>query len=155
MLHLRSLTGLSIHLECWNANPKEKLKEIFVHRMWVLWRSSRERPENVLGTSRINLPGTSLEGQIRTSPGRHFRSFPGRQIGMSPGRQIETSPGWSNRTFRGRPGDVLGICSWNWEKLKFIRSFNFTLKKQVFSTSISEISENVSFYFMIGFPWSL
>ena len=25
----------------------------------------------------------------------------------------------------------------------------------VFSTSISETSENVCFYFMIGFPWSL
>ena len=48
----------------------------------------------------MNLPGTSLEGQIKTSPGRHFRTSPGRQIG--------TSPGWSNRTFRGRPGDVRG-----------------------------------------------
>ena len=32
----------------------------------------------------------------------------------------------------------------------FIRNFNFTLKKQDFSTSVSEASENV-FYFMIGF----
>ena len=48
--------------------------------------------------SRVNLPGASLEGQIRTSPGRHFRTSPGLQIG--------TSPGWSNRNFRGRPGDV-------------------------------------------------
>ena len=74
--------------------------------MWVLSRSSRERPENVVGTSRVNLPGTSLEGQIRTSPGRHFRMSPGRQIGTSPGRQIGTSPEWSNWTFRGRTGDV-------------------------------------------------
>ena len=37
-----------------------------------------------------------------------------------------------------------------------IRSFNFTLKKkQVFSTSISETSENVCVYFLIVFPWSL
>ena len=49
-------------------------------------------------TSRINLPETSLERQIRTSPGRHFRTSPGRQIG--------TFPGQSNRVFRGRPGDV-------------------------------------------------
>ena len=54
--------------------------------------------------SRIKLPGTSLERQIKTSPGRHFRTSPERQIGTSPGR--------SNRIFRGRPRDVLGtsIC---------------------------------------------
>ena len=33
----------------------------------------------------------------------------------------------------------------------FIRSFRFALKKQFFSTSMSETSENVCFYFMIGF----
>ena len=53
-----------------------------------------------LGMSWLNLPGTSLERQIRTSPARHFRTSPGRQIG--------TSPGLSNRIFRGRPGDVGG-----------------------------------------------
>ena len=52
------------------------------------------RPENVQGTSRINLPGTSLKHRIRTSPERHFRTSLGRQIGTSPGR--------SNRIFRGR-----------------------------------------------------
>ena len=36
---------------------------------------------------------------------------------------------------------LLKMCSWNHEKLKFIHSsFNFTFKKQVFSTSISEKS---------------
>ena len=45
------------------------------------------------GTSRINLPGTSLGSQIRTSPRRHFET--------SPGCQIRTSPGWSNWIFRG------------------------------------------------------
>ena len=29
------------------------------------------------------------------------------------------------------------------------------IKKQTFSISISETSENVCFYFMIGFPWRL
>ena len=54
------------------------------------------------------------------------------------------------------PRLLLKMCSWNWEKLKFIRSFNFTLKNQYhYSTSISETSENVCFYFVIGFPWSL
>ena len=66
--------------------------------VWVLRRSSRARRENVLGTSRINFPGTSLEHQIRTSPGRHFQT--------SPRRQIRLSPGWSNRIFKGRPGNV-------------------------------------------------
>ena len=49
---------------------------------------------------------------------------------------------------------LLKMCSWNWEKLKFIRSFNFRLKNQYqYSTSISETSENdFFFYFMTGFP---
>ena len=55
--------------------------------------TSLQRPGDVPN----QLPGTSLERQIKTSPGRHFRT--------SPGRQIETSPGRSNRIFRGRPGD--------------------------------------------------
>ena len=78
----------------------------------VLWKSSRRRPENVLEASRINLPGTSLERQIRTSCGHHFRMSPERQIGTSPGCQIGTYPGWLNRIFRRRPQDVLGtnIC---------------------------------------------
>ena len=115
MLHLRSFTWFSIHLECWNAFRfgqsnkfwKKSLKKLDI-QVWVLSRSSRGRPENILGTSRINLPGTSLEGQIKKSPGRHFRTSPGRQIRTSPGRQIGTSPGRSNRIFMGRPGDVEG-----------------------------------------------
>ena len=89
-----------------NKFQKKSYKKFWYIQMWVLSRSSRERPANVLGTSRINLPRTSLEGQIRTFPGRHFRTSPGRQIGTSWGRQIGTSPGWSNRTFKGGPGDV-------------------------------------------------
>ena len=97
-------------------SSERKVKKKLDIQVWVLSRSSRGRPENVLGTSRINLPGTSLERQIKTSPGRHFRTSPGRQIGTSPGRQIGTSPGRSNRIFRGvlgtLEGDVLGtnIC---------------------------------------------
>ena len=49
-------------------------------------RTSWRRPES---TSQ----GTSLEGQIRTSSGRHFR----------------TSPGLSNRIFRRRPRDAAGV----------------------------------------------
>ena len=70
----------------------------------MLWRSSRERPENVLGMFRISLQGTSLERHIRTSPGRHFRTsdwhFPKSQTRMS--------SKWSNRISRGRPMDVGG-----------------------------------------------
>ena len=91
MLHLRSFTGFSMHLECWNAFRfgqsnkfwKKSLKKLDI-QVWVLWSSSRGCLENVLGTSRINLPGTSLERQIWTSLGR------------------------SNRIFRGCPGDVGG-----------------------------------------------
>ena len=68
----------------------------------MLWKSSKGRLENVLGTPRINLSGASLERQIRTSPGRHFR--------MSTRHQIWTSPGWANRIFRGCPGDVGDGC---------------------------------------------
>ena len=66
------------------------------------------RPENFLGTSRINLPGMSLECQIRTFPGLYFRTSSGRQIGTSSGRQIGTSSEFSNRIFREHPGDVRG-----------------------------------------------
>ena len=37
----------------------------------------------------------------------------------------------------------------------FIKRFKFTFKKTVFSTSVTETRENICFYFMIGFPWSL
>ena len=46
----------------------------------MFWRSFRGQPENILGKSRINLPGTSLWRQIETSPERHFGTYPGRQI---------------------------------------------------------------------------
>ena len=72
---------------------KKSLKKCWDIQVWVLWRSSRERPENVLEIFGINLPGTSLERQIKTSTGRNFRMPPGRQIRTSPGRYIDTSPG--------------------------------------------------------------
>ena len=89
---------------------KKSYKKYWNIQVWVLWRSSKGRPENVLGTSRINLPGTSLERQIRTSTGHHFRTPPGRYIRTSRGRQIGMSPRRSNRIFRGRPGDIRGGC---------------------------------------------
>ena len=103
---------------------KKNLKKFWDIQTWVLWNSSRGRSENVLGTSRINLPGTSLERHIRTFHGRHFRTFPGRQI--------RTSPGWSNRIIRRRredvewrrPRDVLrtNICRLSWAlKIPFIK----------------------------------
>ena len=54
----------------------------------MLWRSFRGRPENVLGASQINLPGTSIERQVRTFPGRYFTTSWGRQIGTSQDGQI-------------------------------------------------------------------
>ena len=64
-------------------------------------RYSKGCPKNFLGTSRVNLPETSLRDQIRTSPGRYFETSPGRHWDG-------TSPGWSNMIFRGRPGDIGG-----------------------------------------------
>ena len=52
----------------------------------VFWSSSRGYPENVLGTSRINLPRKFLGRQIRTSRGRHFGTSSGCQIRTSLGR---------------------------------------------------------------------
>ena len=50
----------------------------------------------------------------------------------------------------------LKMFSWNWEKLKsFHKKFSLYIKKRDFSTSISETSKNVCFYFMIGFLCSL
>ena len=87
---------------------KKTSKNFWDIQIWVLSRSSRECPENVLGTSQINLSGTSLERQIRTSTGRQFRTYTRCQIGTPSGCQIRTSLGWSNRIFRGRPGEVGG-----------------------------------------------
>ena len=74
-------------------SSERKVKKKFRH-------ASLRTLEVLLGTSQINLPGTSIERQIKTSPGRHLRASPGRQIGTSLGR--------SNRIFRGLPGDVGG-----------------------------------------------
>ena len=62
----------------------------------VFSRSPRGRPENVLGTSRINLPGTSLGREIRMSPGCHF------------GSPQDVRSGRPRNGSRGRPGDVGG-----------------------------------------------
>ena len=75
---------------------KKSLKKNWNIEVWVLWRSSRGRPENVLPTCRVNFPGTFLECQIRTSPWRSnwiFRVHLG-DVG------------------EGRPQDVLGTNIW-------------------------------------------
>ena len=79
-----------------NKLCKKSYKKCWNIQFWVLCRSSRGRPENVLGISGINLPGTSLERQIGTFPGRSNRIFSGL-------------PG---NVGRGRSRDVLGtnIC---------------------------------------------
>ena len=59
-------------------------------------RSSKGRPGNVLETSRINLPGTSLGCQIKTSPRCYFELPQGISLGRPRDGQI------------GSLGDVLG-----------------------------------------------
>ena len=71
MLHLRRFTGFSIHLEYWNTFRfgqwnkfwKKSLKKNSTSK----FEYSQDPLGDVLGTSRINLPGTSLELQIKTS----------------------------------------------------------------------------------------
>ena len=92
---------------------KKSYKKYWNIQVWVLWRSSKGRSENVLGTSRINLLRTSLECQIRTYPGHHFRTSPGHYIRTFPGYQIGMSPRRSNRIFRVRPGDIGEECPQN------------------------------------------
>ena len=82
-----------------------------------VWRSSTRRAKNAMGIFRINLPGTSLECQIRTSLGRHLRA--------------------SDWDVRLDPWDVLGtnICSWEcqwwishiWYRIILILSGPFVL----------------------------
>ena len=112
MLHLRSLTGCSIHLQCWNAfrfgqsnkfRRKNKKKKLDM-QVWLLSRSSRRRPENVLGMSWINLPGTSLEPQIKTS----LDVVPGRPQYVKLARPRDVRSKRSNKIFTGHPGDVGG-----------------------------------------------
>ena len=81
------------------------------HSSSSVLRSSRGCPENVLGTPRINLPGTSLE------------------------RLIRTLPGWSNRTFRGHPRDVGGYIFAGWE----IANTGGLVKKNYFNRIVTEI----------------
>ena len=104
MLSIESLLdrfGQSNNFRKWSTKKFRDIQQMTQQRPKnVFWRSSRGRPENVLGTSRISLAGTSPGYQIRTSSGHHFRT--------SLGRHFETSPGLSNRIFRGSPGGVEG-----------------------------------------------
>ena len=77
---------------------KEIYKKHCDIQVWVLCRSPRGRPNNVLGTYQIELSGMYLESQIRRSSGRHFMTSPGRQIGKSPERL--------NKIFSRGPGDA-------------------------------------------------
>ena len=87
---------------------KKSYKKCWGIQVWVLWRFSRERPENVLGTSQINLLGTSLQRQIRTSPGHHFRTSQDVRLCRPRDGQIRSL----GDVWGGRPRDVLGtnIC---------------------------------------------
>ena len=48
-------------------SSERKVEKVLDIQVWLLWRSSRGRPENALGTSRINLPGTSFARHIKAS----------------------------------------------------------------------------------------
>ena len=83
---------------------KKSYKKCWNIQVWVIWRSSRGRPENVLVTSRINLPGTSLKCQIRTSPGRRFRTS--REVRLGCPQHVRSWHTWDGQI--GSLRDVLG-----------------------------------------------
>ena len=74
---------------------KKKWKKFWDIQVWVLWRSSRGRPES-------NSHGRPLNARLE----RPLDFISGRQIRTSPRCQIWASPCWSNRIFRGRPEDT-------------------------------------------------
>ena len=119
MLHLKSFTGFSIHLECWNAfrwiwSIERKVKKNFWDiQVWFLWRSSRDLLRTSWGRPDLTSQGRPLNVRL----GRPLNVILERpqdvRLGASPGHQIRTSPGWSNRIIRGRPEDVGGGCPRN------------------------------------------
>ena len=97
-------------------SSERRVKKFLDIQVWVLSRSSRGRPENILGMSRINVPGRPLNVRlrrpldvilgrpqdVRLQCPRDVRSGRPRdgQIGSS-GVVLRTLEG----TYSGRPGD--------------------------------------------------
>ena len=106
MLHLRSFTWFSMPLECWNAfrfgQTNKFWKKSLDIQVRVLSRSSRRRPENVLETSRINLPGTSFRLPLKVWLKSPLDVISGRPQDVRLGRP------WDRQI--GSLGDVLGTC---------------------------------------------
>ena len=98
-------------------NSERKVKKNLDIQVWVLWRSSRGRPES---TSQ----GRPLNVRLR----RPLDVISGRQIGTSRGRPDLTSR--SNGIFKGRPGDQYlptgNSISWRF-KLKFKKEIHSNL----------------------------
>ena len=108
------------------------------HHSDVFSRSSRGRPQNVLGTFQINLPGTSLGRQIRTSLDVISRRPQdvrlGRPGGVSSGRPRDGQIGSLGDVLITLDGDVLGM-SWGpifagWAVLTFCSSQYVTETKR-------------------------
>ena len=99
MLHLRSFTGFSIHLERWNAFRLGQ--SIKLRKVWVLWRSSRGRPES-----------TSQGRPLNVRLGRPLDVISGRPQDVRLGRPRDGQIGSLGDVGGGRPRDVLGtnIC---------------------------------------------
>ena len=100
------------------------------HHSDVFSRSSRGRPQNVLGTFRINLPGTSLGRQIRTSLDVISR----RPQDVRLGRPRDGQIGSLGDVLITLDGDVLGM-SWGpifagWAVLTFCSSQYVTETKR-------------------------
>ena len=80
---------------------KKSSKKFWDIQVWVLWKSSRGRTENVLETSQINVPGRHLNARL----GRPLDVFPGRPQDIRsrrPGDGQIGSLGDVQRTLEGR-----------------------------------------------------
>ena len=115
MLHLRSFTGFSIHFECLNAfrlksnkffnrfnqiSSERKVKKHFRHPSLCTLKV-------LYGTSRINLPRTSFERQIR----RPLDVISGRPQDIRLRHPRDDQIGSLEDVLGTLEGDVLGI-SW-------------------------------------------
>ena len=114
MLHVRSFNGFSIHHECWNAFRqissiesvlKEKLKKNWNIQVWVLWRSSRGRPE---WTSQGRPLNVRLGHSLDVISGRPQDVRLGRTQDVRSGRPRDGQIGSLGDSLETLEGDVLG-----------------------------------------------
>ena len=129
MLHLRSFTGFSIHLECWNAFRFGQSNKFWKKSLDIqgcgLWRSSRGRPESTSQGRPLNVrlrrPLDVISGRpqdVRLRRPREVRS----------GRPRDDQIGSLGDVLETLEGDALGtnIC-----RLGYLFAAILRLRKQL------------------------